>query len=58
LKNQLNDKLESIKRAEKPLAKVNLDLCGLKPKDELIDVVKLWYAEIADLREIINCLWS
>ncbi len=83
-KSQLNDKLESIKRAEKPLAKVNLDLisssvtsikgynycavftddctehrwiCGLKPKDGLIDVVRLWYAEIADLREIINCLW-
>ncbi len=24
---------------------------GLKPKDELIDAVKQWYAEIADLRE-------
>ena len=77
-KSQLNDKPESIKRAEKPLAKVNFDLIsssvtsiegynycagftddcseyrwayGLKTKDELIDVVKQWYAEIADLRE-------
>jgi hypothetical protein len=75
-KSQLNDKPESIKRAEKPLAKVNLDLIsssvtsiegynywavltydcsehrwayGLKAKDELIDVVKRWYAEISDL---------
>ncbi len=77
-KSQLNDKPESIKRTEKPLAKVNFDLIsssvtsiegynycavftddcseyrwayGLKSKDELIGVVKQWYAEIADLRE-------
>jgi hypothetical protein len=77
-KSQLNDKPESIKRAEKPLAKVNFDLIsssvtsiegynycavftddcseyrwayGLKTKDELVDAVKQWYAEIADLRE-------
>ena len=72
-KSQLNDKPESIKRAEKSLAKVNFDLIsssvtsiegcnycdvlpdycseyqwahGLKTKDELIDAVKQWYAEI------------
>ncbi len=76
-KSQLNDKPESIKRAEKPLAKVNFDLIsssvtsieeynycavltddcseyrwayGLKTKDQIIDAVKQWYAEIADLR--------
>jgi hypothetical protein len=31
---------------------------GLKTKDELIDAVKQWFAEIADLRENISCLWS
>ncbi len=77
-KSQLNDKAESIKRAEKPLAKVNFDLISssvtsiegynyfavltddcseyrwayaLKTKDELIDAVKQWYAEIADIWE-------
>jgi hypothetical protein len=77
-KSQLNDKPESIKRAEKPLAKVNFKLIsssvtsiegynycavltddcsecrwayGLKTKEELLDAVKQWYAEIADLLE-------
>ncbi len=82
-KSQFNDKPETIKRAEKPLAQVNFDLIsssvtliegynycavltddcsecwwayGLKTKDELIDVVKQWYAEIADLGEKLQLL--
>ncbi len=80
-KSQLNDKPESIKQAEKPLARVNFDLISssvtsiegynycavltddcseyrwayeLKTKDELIDGVKQWYAEMTDLWENIS----
>jgi hypothetical protein len=82
-KSQLNDKPESIKWAENPLAEVKFDLIsssvtsiegynysvvftddysehgwayGLKTKDELINVVKRWFPEIADLLEIYQLL--